>query len=45
MAGTKMWARRMIVVLGVVAFGAVASAGAYQAAGAATSLGSLALAR
>jgi hypothetical protein len=45
MVGAKMWARRLIVAVGVLGFGAVASAGAYQAAGVATSLGSVALAR
>ena len=44
MAAAKMWARRMMFVTGVAAFGAAASTMAYEAAGAAMSLGSLALA-
>ncbi len=43
MVGTKMWARRLIVVVAVVGFGCAASGVCYQAAGAALSLGSLAL--
>ena len=45
MAATKMWAHRLIVAVGVVAFGSLASGAAYHAAGAATSLGSLAFSR
>ena len=45
MVGAKMWARRVMVMLAVLGFGTAASGVAYQAAGAATSLGSLALAR
>lgn len=45
MAGSKMWARRLMIVLLALGFGCIASGAAYQAAGAATSLGSLALAR
>ncbi len=45
MVGAKMWFRRLIVAAGVMGFGAAASAVAYQAAGAATTLASFALAR
>ena len=45
MAGPKMWVRRLMVTLMVLGVGCAASGVAYRAAGAATSLGSLALAR
>ena len=44
MVAAKMWARRLMLATGVAAFGAAASTIAYEAAGAALSLGSFALA-
>jgi hypothetical protein len=45
MVAAKMWARRLMLATGVAVCGAAASTLAYEAAGAAMSLGSLALAR